>query len=427
MTPDGKPARFTVLGMGKLGGLELNYSSDIDLIFLYDYDGKTDGQRSISNREFFEQLAREMTRLVTERTELGSVYRVDLRLRPEGERGPMVVSLESAMRYYDLRGRTWERQAFIKARPVAGSLELGGEFLERLTPWIYRRYLTSADISGIKALKRRIEQQTHRAGADDREVKTGHGGIRDVEFVIQFLQLLNGGALPEVRTGNTLEALARLEQVGCLTNQERTLLEENYSFLRKVEHRLQIMFDLQTHLLPSDDVELRKLALRMDYADTPDNPALDAFVADYRNKTQLNRKILDHLLHDAFSDEEGTAAEVDLVLDPDPQEERIAGSSGKISLPRLEAGVSPSDGLGRGKTAIPFHAALPAFFGGHRAAIAFGHRRHGRSRSRRSSILARSAIRSAARACFGSFSVSIRRVCGCMSSFARTVRIYRAF
>jgi [glutamine synthetase] adenylyltransferase / [glutamine synthetase]-adenylyl-L-tyrosine phosphorylase len=324
MGPGGKPARFTVLGMGKLGGLELNYSSDIDLIFLYDQDGKTDGKRSISNREFFELLAREFSRLLSERTELGSVYRVDLRLRPEGERGPMVVSLESAMRYYDLRGRTWERQAFIKARPVAGSLELGREFLDALTPWIYRRYLTSADISGIKALKRRIEQQTRRAGADDREVKTGHGGIRDIEFVIQFLQLLNGGALPEVRTGNTLEALARLEQVGCLTNQERMLLDENYSFLRKVEHRLQIMFDLQTHLLPKDNVEMRKLALRMDYDDSPDRPALDSFLADYRQKTQINRRILDHLLHDAFSDDDGTVAEVDLVLDPDPPDDRIA-------------------------------------------------------------------------------------------------------
>jgi glutamate-ammonia-ligase adenylyltransferase len=349
MTPDGKPARFVVLGMGKLGGLELNYSSDIDLIFLYDEDGKTDGRRSISNREFFEQLGREMSRLVTERTELGSVYRVDLRLRPEGERGPMVVSLEAAMRYYDLRGRTWERQAFIKARPVAGSPELGREFLERLTPWIYRRYLTSADISGIKALKRRIEQQTHRAGADDREVKTGHGGIRDVEFVIQFLQLLNGGSLPEVRTGNTLEALARLEQVGCLTNQERTLLEENYSFLRKVEHRLQIMFDLQTHLLPNDDVELRKLALRMDYSDTADSPALETFLADYRSRTQLNRKILDHLLHDAFSDEEGTAAEIDLVLDPDPPEERISEVLGKYPFRDLKQAYRHLMALGEEK------------------------------------------------------------------------------
>jgi glutamate-ammonia-ligase adenylyltransferase len=173
-----------------------------------------------------------------------------MRLRPEGERGPLVISLPAALSYYDNRGRTWERQAYIKARPVAGDLALGRELLDQLQPWIYRRYLSGADIAGIKALKRRIEQRTHREGGDARNVKTGHGGIRDVEFVIQFLQLLNGGDLPELCTGNTLEAIVKLEKVGCLSNPERTILEANYSFLRKIEHRLQIMFDLQTHLLP---------------------------------------------------------------------------------------------------------------------------------------------------------------------------------
>ena len=226
------------------------------------------------------------SRLLTENTELGCVYRVDLRLRPEGQRGPMVMSLPAMLTYYDVRGRTWERQAYIKARPVAGDLDLGhASSSRRLTPWIYRRYLSWADISGIKALKRRIEQQAHTGGGNGRDVKTGHGGIRDIEFVIQFLQLLNGGDLPQLRTGNTLEAMARLEQVGCLTHQERALLEENYNFLRKIEHRLQIMFDLQTHLMPAEDDELRKLALRMGYEDLPERPALDAFLADYREKT----------------------------------------------------------------------------------------------------------------------------------------------
>ena len=256
---DGRSARFVVLGMGKLGGRELNYSSDIDLIFLYDGEGHTDGRRPITNSEFFDHLARELLRLLTEPTELGWTYRVDLRLRPEGQRGPMVVSTTAAANYYDMRGRTWERQAYIKALPVAGDLELGSEFLTRMTPWIYDRYLSRADISGIKALKRWIEQQTRQVGADGHNVKTGHGGIRDVEFVIQFLQLLNGGDLPVLRTTNTLEAMARLERVGCLTAQERSLLEENYTFLRRIEHLLQIMFDLQTHLLPKHEDELRKL------------------------------------------------------------------------------------------------------------------------------------------------------------------------
>ena len=217
-----------MLALGKLGGVELNYSSDVDLIFLYDEDGNTDGGKPMSNREFFERLARDVVRLLTESTELGIAYRVDLRLRPEGQHGPVVISLESAMHYYDVLGRTWERQAFVKARPVAGDLDLGQEFLRQLEPWIYRRYLSRADITGIKALKRRIEQRTVREGADSLNVKTGHGGIRDIEFVIQFLQLLNGGDLPQLRTGHTLDAIVQLENVGCLTHQERSILEENY-------------------------------------------------------------------------------------------------------------------------------------------------------------------------------------------------------
>ena len=327
--PDGQPARFVVLGLGKLGGVELNYSSDIDLVLLYDGDGHTDGKRRTTNGEFFDRLARDLVGLLTESSERGIAYRVDLRLRPEGERGPVVLSIPSALAYYDNRGRTWERQAFIKARPVAGDHAMGREFLEQLQPWIYRLYLSRADISGIKALKRRIEQRTRDEGAAGRDVKTGHGGIRDIEFVIQFLQLLNGGALPAVRTGNTLEAIARLEKEGCLSNLERTILEENYSFLRKVEHRLQILFDLQTHLLPEQQDELRKLALRMGYADTPQRTALEAFTADYQNTADLNRRILDHLLHDAFGGDEDTHAESDLVLDPDPPEERIAEVLGK--------------------------------------------------------------------------------------------------
>ncbi|MCX7424539.1 MAG: bifunctional [glutamate--ammonia ligase]-adenylyl-L-tyrosine phosphorylase/[glutamate--ammonia-ligase] adenylyltransferase, partial [Planctomycetia bacterium] len=313
---DGQPAHMVILAMGKLGGVELNYSSDIDLIFLYDDDGQTDGRRRITNAEFFSHLARECVRLLTLQTDLGAAYRVDLRLRPDGERGPMVASVPAALRYYDLRGRTWERQAYIKARPAAGDLALGHDFLDRMRPWIYRRYLSRADISGIKTIKRRIERRSDRQGVDAHDVKTGHGGIRDVEFVIQFLQLLNGANLPELQTGNTLEAIVQLESAGCLSNLERTLLEENYSFLRKIEHRLQIMFDLQTHLLPKTPGEVRKLALRMGYAERPGRTALAAFEADYRDKTALNRRILDHLLHDAFPDDEKTEAEVDLVLDP---------------------------------------------------------------------------------------------------------------
>ncbi len=326
---NGERARFVIVALGKLGGVELNYSSDIDLLLLYAGEGKTDGPHSVTHHEFFERLARSFTKLLTEPTELGSTYRVDLRLRPDGEQGPLVNSVEGALRYYDVHGRTWERQAFVKARPIAGDLELGREFLRQLEPWVYRKYLSRADISGIKALKRRIEQRARREGSDARDVKTGAGGIRDIEFVIQFLQLLNGSDLPQVRTGNTLEAIAGLEQAGCLTMQERTLLEENYEFLRKLEHRLQIMFDLQTHTLPEDNAEMRRLAIRMGYTDRAETTGLAQFQNDLTTKTNLNRKILDHLLHDAFGDDSQADPETDLVLDPTPPPELIAEVLGR--------------------------------------------------------------------------------------------------
>jgi len=334
--PDGQRARFVVLAMGKLGGVELNYSSDIDLIFLSDEGGSTDGPRSCAASEFFERLSRKIVKYLAESTGLGVAYRVDLRLRPDGRQGPPVVGLNAALRYYDVSGRTWERQAFVKARAIAGDLDLGNELLAKLEPWIYRRYLSRADITGIKALKRRIEQRTSREGGDERDVKTGHGGIRDIEFVIQFLQLLNGGELSEIRTGNTLLAIDRLEKAGCLTMEERAMLEENYVMLRKLEHRLQIMFDLQTHTMPDSNEEMRKLAIRMGYLDGPHRSPLNAFKADHQRKTRQNRKILNHLVNEAFGSDEVTEPVVDLVLDPEPTEEsmnEVLGSYGFRNIP----------------------------------------------------------------------------------------------
>jgi glutamate-ammonia-ligase adenylyltransferase len=330
-------SRFVVLGLGKLGGVELNYSSDIDLVFLYEQDGQTDARRVVSNQEYFERLSKEVVRLLTEPTDLGAAYRVDLRLRPEGARSPLALSFDSALSYYDVKGRTWERQAFIKARPIAGDLELGRDFLARLEPWIYRKYLSLADITGIKSLKRRIEQRVEGEGGDLRNVKTGHGGIRDVEFVIQFLQLLNGGAIPEVRTGNTLEAIASLEKAGALTPDERAKLEDNYSMLRKIEHRLQMMFDLQTHLLPEDRGELAKLAVRMGYTGMRHDSPLETFQKDYARRTKQNREMLDHLLHNAFPGDGAAEPEVDLVNDPDPPPERIEEVLGRYPFEDIPA------------------------------------------------------------------------------------------
>jgi glutamate-ammonia-ligase adenylyltransferase len=364
-TQSGQPARGVILAFGKLGGKELNYSSDIDLMFLYDEEGITRGQRihSISNDDYFARVAGEVVRLLSAHTDRGQAYRIDLRLRPEGQRGPLARSLASTLSYYDTLGRTWERQALIKLRPVAGDTRLGEEFLKAIEPFVYRKYLGFAEINEIKALKRRIEHRTRRAGEDETEVKTGHGGIRDIEFTIQFLQLLNGGDLPGVRQRNTLKALRALEGAGCLTDQEYRALDDSYRFLRKTEHRLQLMFDLQTHRLPEVRDELRKLALRMGYggrgdrngpkesAELPGLPPgvalevheaplfseegsapdpLEVFLRDYRAKTQLNRRILDHLLHQTFQGETLRAEpESDLILDPNPDPEKIQAVFGR--------------------------------------------------------------------------------------------------
>ena len=325
---DGRPARFVVLALGKLGGQELNYSSDIDLIFLYDEDGQTVGPRSVTNAEFFARMGGAIVRLLSDHSAMGQAYRVDMRLRPEGDQGPLARSFAATLGYYENAGRTWERQALIKCRPIAGDLDLGGEFLQAIAPFVYRRYLGAAEIGEIKAMKRRIEARTHAAGGDESEVKTGRGGIRDVEFVVQFLQLLHGGGTPSVRHGNTLMAISRLEGIGCLSIEERGIMEDTYRFLRRVEHRLQVMFDRQTHEMPTDPEGRRTLAIRMGYPpagawEDRDRPA-SRFLADYKSKTELNRKILNHLLHDAFTDDGRADPVVDLVLDPEPSPSLIA-------------------------------------------------------------------------------------------------------
>jgi glutamate-ammonia-ligase adenylyltransferase len=350
-TVGGEPARCAIIAFGKHGGAELNYSSDIDLMFIYDEEGATRGKRitNVGNDEFFGRVVGEVVRLLSAHTDRGQAYRIDLRLRPEGHRGPLARSLASTLSYYDTMGRTWERQALIKVRPVAGDPKLGEQFLAAIEPFVYRKYLSFAEINGIKALKRRIEQKTGLASG--LEVKTGLGGIRDVEFTIQFLQLLNGGDLPEVRQRNTLKAMQALVRVGCLTDQEYNILDNTYRFLRKTEHRLQLLFDLQTHRLPEGEDELHKLALRMGYKEAgrsnrrrarpgesegeaaapasalpagANGEPLAAFLNDYREKTQLNRKILDHLLHQTFHGEDGRAEpESDLILDQSPDPETI--------------------------------------------------------------------------------------------------------
>lgn len=319
----GQPGSMIVLAFGKLGGGELNYSSDIDLMVVYDEDGQTDGKLQVTVEEYYSRVTTEMLRLLTAAP---AAYRVDFRLRPEGQRGPLVRSLNSTLSYYDTLGRTWERQALIKVRPIAGDAELGTRFLQAIEPFIYRKYLAFAEISEVKAIKRKIEQRALKQGDDTRDVKTGYGGIRDIEFVIQFLQLLNGGELPAVRNNNTLHAITALLRADCLTPTEGEILEKGYRFLRRTEHRLQLLSDLQTHHLPDRPEELRRLAIRLGYHDQVET-APSQFLSDFRLVTTLNRKVLNHLLHDAFADAaQMDAPETDLILLPEDQNDRAAAT-----------------------------------------------------------------------------------------------------
>jgi glutamate-ammonia-ligase adenylyltransferase len=325
--PDGSRATLAVLALGKLGGGELNYSSDIDLVFVHSADGRVAGPRPCTNQEFFDRVVQETVRLVSAPSPAGAGHRVDLRLRPHGSAGAASLSREAMLQYYDRAGRTWERQAWVKARSIAGDEALGKRLLADLEPWIYRRWLTRADISGIKALKRRIERRVIQAGTDTADVKEGRGGIRDIEFTIQFLQLLGGGDTPAVRTPNTLEAIRRLAAAGSLTDQEREILERTYTLLRTVEHRLQVLYDRQTHVVPREPVELGRLAVRC--GEPPGPEGRERLRQRLGEAADLNRRILDHLLHDAFPDDAPPEPEVDLVLDPEPAAAAVAELLGR--------------------------------------------------------------------------------------------------
>ena len=327
-TRTGETAKIVVLGMGKLGGEELNYSSDIDLIFLYDDDGETNGQRTVENQTFFSTATQELVRLLQANTADGACYRVDLRLRPHGSQSPVCQTAASAVAYYDREGRTWERQAMVKARPIAGHKALGEQFLRDVEEFVFRNQLTFVEIGEIKTIKGRIESHTDAAGQLDVDLKTGRGGIRDVEFVLQFLQLLNGTKRVELRDRNTLAGLKKLAKCGLINPDEYAELEHGYRFLRKAEHRLQFMFDIARRDVPTDPVELRKLAIRMGYR-ADDHPA-ERFLHDLRDVNERNRKVLHRLMLDLFprtDDAERSAPgepETDLILDRDPTAERIS-------------------------------------------------------------------------------------------------------
>ncbi len=263
----GRPQRLVVLALGKLGARELNFSSDIDLIFAYPAPGQTRGAAApVDNEEFFTRLARRLIQAIGQVTAEGFVFRVDLRLRPFGDGGPLVMSFDSMERYYQEQGRDWERYAWIKARGVAGDPAAGEELLRRLHPFVYRRYLDFGAFESLRAMKQMIAQEVARKGVQQ-DIKLGPGGIREIEFFGQMFQLIRGGVSPDLQKRTIREVLAALAAGGTIPETVRRELDDAYVFLRTVEHRLQEVADRQTHELPADSKGLARLAASLGFED----------------------------------------------------------------------------------------------------------------------------------------------------------------
>ena len=293
-----KPARFCVLGLGKLGGQELNFSSDIDLIYLYEGEGhcRRDGQAgSFTNVEFFTKVAETITGQLQAQTADGFLFRVDVRLRPEGAFGPLVRSLAGLEHYYAAAGQTWERMALIKARPVAGDLTLGAELLESLQAFRYPRHPPPSLLAEIAAMKVRTEQEVVGRKALARDVKSGHGGIREIEFVAQAFQLLHAGRYPFLQTHATTAALEQLVRYELMPPAEATFLLEAYWFLRRVEHAIQMREEHQVHSLPEDPAEIAAIARTLGFV----------AVAEFQNRLDAIRRRVRRTYQGLFRGEEG--------------------------------------------------------------------------------------------------------------------------
>jgi len=280
LTAQGQRAQLWIVGMGKLGARELNVSSDIDLIYVYDEDGETagdaQGRARISNHEYFAKAVKAIYSLIGDSTEYGFVFRVDLALRPNGNSGPAALSLDALEEYLHVQGREWERFAWLKSRIVApwSSVADGSVLALRkvVVPFVFRRYLDYSVFESLRRLHRQIREHASKrsAGRPERanDVKLSRGGIREIEFIVQLLQVVRGGQFPELRTRATLSALPRLVKASLMTNEKADALARAYEFLRRVEHRIQYLDDQQTHILPTQDDDLAWIANTMDLSST---------------------------------------------------------------------------------------------------------------------------------------------------------------
>jgi glutamate-ammonia-ligase adenylyltransferase len=292
--PSGAIQPMIVIGMGKLGGRELNVSSDIDLIFSYPEDGDTNGAKPISNHDYFTRLGKKLIAAIGETTVEGFVFRVDMRLRPYGESGPLVGSFAALEEYYQTQGREWERYAWIKGRVIAGPEK---ELQDLLRPFVFRKYLDYGAFASMRDLKVQIQREVNRREMHE-NIKLGPGGIREIEFIAQVFQLIRGGQERELQTRPTLEVLALLGRKGLLPSQTVAELTEAYIFLRNLEHRLQYMQDAQTQMLPPDAENRARLAMGMNHSDWT---SLETAINGHRTKVERHFGMV-------FAEEKNSAA-----------------------------------------------------------------------------------------------------------------------
>src|SRR5437773_2290818 len=281
-------AEFAILALGKLGGGELNHSSDVDLLFLYSDEGQLTPH--LSYHEFFNRLGKKVLETVSTPHPEGSMFRVDLRLRPEGSTGPLARSLESMENYYAGFGETWERLALIKTRGIAGSRELAYEFLQQHQPFIYPKSTTPDLLDEIANIKRRIERDLVGPDKLERDVKLGIGGIREIEFIVQALQLIHGAHHPFLQEPSMLKALRALRQLDLLPRDEVLTLDKTYRFLRRVEHRLQIEAEQQIHTVPQEPEVLQQLSRSLRFSSAED------FTAALRERMRAVRPIFRRII-----------------------------------------------------------------------------------------------------------------------------------
>jgi len=331
----GEPEKdaFTVISLGKLGSEELNFSSDVDLILVYGTsEGETSGvitpqgitANRISNHEYYCKLGENLNRFLSMNTEDGFAYRVDLRLRPEGQRGSLALPLSGYETYYESWGRAWERVMLLRARPVAGDLFLGNEFLEMIKPFVYRKYLDYSAIDEIRQVKTRIDSIFKK-----NDIKRGYGGIREIEFFIQALQLIYAGKETLLRERGTQKALHRLLQKNLIGQADYAMLSDNYTFLRTLEHRLQQLNDLQTHSLPSDEKELTALSRKMGF------PEKTSFLSELELRRNKTRTIYDSL----FKEDKKELSDGVVLFDEELSDIELKEHLAKIGLKDVEKGL----------------------------------------------------------------------------------------